>query len=86
MDLETEHPGVKVSMLKALSNVATRHLLDTRLNPPAELRARVPQSSSLPGAVAADRSPCRLDKGVVAGKAGGRRLRILQAEELSQPS
>ena len=39
MDLEREHPGVKQSMLKALSNVAPRHLLDTRLNPPAELRA-----------------------------------------------
>ena len=42
MDLEIEHPGVKQSMLKALSNVAPRHLLDTRLNPPAELRARIP--------------------------------------------
>lgn len=41
MDLEVEHPGVKASMLKALGNVAPRHLLDTRLNPPAELRARV---------------------------------------------
>src|SRR5262245_46660333 len=39
MDLEVEHPGVKQSMLKALGNVAPRHLLDTRLNPPAELRA-----------------------------------------------
>jgi hypothetical protein len=29
-------------MLKALGNVAPRHLLDTRLNPPAELRARAP--------------------------------------------
>jgi tRNA 2-thiocytidine biosynthesis protein TtcA len=38
MDLEGEHPGVKQSMLKALGNVAPRHLLDTRLNPPAELR------------------------------------------------
>ena len=28
-------------MLKALGNVAPRHLLDTRLNPVAELRARV---------------------------------------------
>jgi tRNA 2-thiocytidine biosynthesis protein TtcA len=41
MELETEHPGVKQSMLKALGNVAPRHLLDTRLNPPAELRARL---------------------------------------------
>src|SRR5258705_2684090 len=41
-ELEREHPGVKQSMLKALGNVAPRHLLDTRLNPPAELRARVP--------------------------------------------
>jgi tRNA 2-thiocytidine biosynthesis protein TtcA len=41
MDLEVENPGVKNSMLKALSNVAPRHLLDTRLNPPAELRATV---------------------------------------------
>jgi hypothetical protein len=28
-------------MLKALSNVAPRHLLDRRLNPPAELRAAI---------------------------------------------
>src|SRR6186713_1414427 len=38
MDLEVEHPGVKQSMLKALGNVAPRHLLDTRLNPPGNLR------------------------------------------------
>jgi tRNA(Ile)-lysidine synthase TilS/MesJ len=86
MDLETEHPGVKVSMLKALANVATRHLLDTRLNPPAELRARVPQSTARPCAPAAGRAPAPDDDGVVADSAGGRRLRILQAEELSQPS
>lgn len=36
MDLDREHPGVKSSMLKALGNVAPRHLLDTRLNPIAE--------------------------------------------------
>ncbi|HZT76656.1 MAG TPA: tRNA 2-thiocytidine(32) synthetase TtcA [Vicinamibacterales bacterium] len=41
MELEREHPGVKNSMLTALGNVAPRHLLDTRLNPPADLRVRV---------------------------------------------
>ncbi|MBM4185502.1 MAG: tRNA 2-thiocytidine(32) synthetase TtcA [Gemmatimonadetes bacterium] len=40
-ELEIEHPGVKQSMLKALGNVAPRHLLDVRLNPPAELRPLV---------------------------------------------
>ena len=29
--LEAEHPGIKASMLKALSNVKTGHLLDRRL-------------------------------------------------------
>ena len=41
LDLEREHPGVKQSMLKALGNVAGRHLLDRRMNPVAELRASV---------------------------------------------
>jgi len=41
LDFESEHPGVKSSMLTALGNVAPRHLLDTRLNPPSDLRAEV---------------------------------------------
>jgi tRNA 2-thiocytidine biosynthesis protein TtcA len=44
MDMEAEHPGVKQSMLKALGNVGPRHLLDTRLNPPGELRRRAQAS------------------------------------------
>ena len=39
MDLERDHVGVKQSMLKALSNVSPRHLLDTRLNPSVEILA-----------------------------------------------
>jgi tRNA 2-thiocytidine biosynthesis protein TtcA len=38
LDLEREHAGVKQSMLKALTNVMPRHLLDLRLNPSGELR------------------------------------------------
>ncbi len=41
IDFETEHPGVKNSMLKALGNIAPRHLLDARLNPTAELPSQV---------------------------------------------
>src|SRR5438067_677398 len=41
MELETEHAGVKQSMLKALANIAPRHLLDCRLNPPSELTVRL---------------------------------------------
>jgi hypothetical protein len=48
---------VKQSMLKALANVAPRHLLDTRLNPPGELRAltaplkRGPTDEKIPAVV-----------------------------------
>jgi len=38
-DLEHQHAGVKHSMLKALANVSPRHLLDTRLNPSANIGA-----------------------------------------------
>jgi hypothetical protein len=48
MELDREHPGVKQSMLKALGNVAPRHLLDSRLNPPAELHARREAPIQLP--------------------------------------
>lgn len=41
-ELEVEHPEVKNSMIRALANVAPRHLLDRRLNPLPELRALVP--------------------------------------------
>ena len=37
-ELEVEHPEVKSSMIRALANVAGRHLLDPRLNPLPELR------------------------------------------------
>ena len=37
-ELEVEHPEIKNSMIRALGNVASRHLLDTRLNPVSELR------------------------------------------------
>ena len=46
LDLEREHAGIKQSMLRALGNVAPRHLLDTRLNPPAELRAEVAEAAA----------------------------------------
>jgi tRNA 2-thiocytidine biosynthesis protein TtcA len=37
-ELEVEHPEIKNSMIRALGNVAPRHLLDTRLHPMAEHR------------------------------------------------
>ena len=38
-ELEVEHPEIKNSMLRAIGNVASRHLLDKRLNPLPELHA-----------------------------------------------
>jgi hypothetical protein len=60
MELEREHPGVKQSMLKALSNVVPRHLLDTRLNPPANLRVRL-KADDLPVRLKADTTYERAD-------------------------
>ncbi len=45
-DLEHEHPGVRKSLLRALANVAPRHLLDTRLNPVADTVRDLARSAS----------------------------------------
>ena len=47
-ELEVEHPDVKSSMLKALTNVAGRHLLDQRLNPLPELREAALAGGAVP--------------------------------------
>ena len=46
--LEVEHPEVKNSMIRALGNVASRHLLDRRLNPLPELRDAALASGAVP--------------------------------------
>ena len=48
MELEREHPNVKASMIKALTNVAPRHLLDLRLNPLPELVEAVNERPLIP--------------------------------------
>ncbi len=47
-ELEVEHPDVKNSMIRALGNVAGRHLLDTRLNPLPELRDTALATGAVP--------------------------------------
>jgi tRNA 2-thiocytidine biosynthesis protein TtcA len=47
-ELEVEHPEVKSSMIRALANVAPRHLLDRRLNPLPELHDAVTQAAAAP--------------------------------------
>src|ERR671919_2916246 len=46
--LEVEHPEVKSSMIRALGNVAGRHLLDKRLNPLPELREAALAGGAVP--------------------------------------
>jgi len=47
-ELEVEHPEIKSSMIRALANVAPRHLLDRRLNPLPEMRALAGTRESAP--------------------------------------
>jgi tRNA 2-thiocytidine biosynthesis protein TtcA len=47
-ELEIEHPDIKSSMIRALGNVAGRHLLDKRLNPLPELRDAIPRDLAVP--------------------------------------
>src|SRR5215207_6279567 len=47
-ELEIEHPEVKNSMIRALGNVAGRHLLDQRLNPLPELRDTALAAGAVP--------------------------------------
>src|SRR5215210_1601956 len=47
-ELEVEHPDVKNSMIRALTNVAGRHLLDKRLNPLPELREAALSDGAVP--------------------------------------
>ncbi|MCC6991650.1 MAG: tRNA 2-thiocytidine(32) synthetase TtcA [Acidobacteria bacterium] len=46
MELEREHPQVKASMLKALTNVKPRHLLDRRLH--GDVAAAAPDAPAVP--------------------------------------
>jgi tRNA 2-thiocytidine biosynthesis protein TtcA len=47
-ELEVEHPEVKSSMIRALANVAPRHLLDRRLHPLPALREAAAAAASTP--------------------------------------
>jgi tRNA 2-thiocytidine biosynthesis protein TtcA len=46
--LEVEHPDVKNSMIRALGNVAGRHLLDKRVQPLPELRDPALMAGAVP--------------------------------------
>ncbi len=45
-ELEVEHPDIKSSMLRALANVAPRHLLDKRLHPIPESRDAIDRAGT----------------------------------------
>jgi tRNA 2-thiocytidine biosynthesis protein TtcA len=47
-ELEVEHPDIRNSMIRALGNVAGRHLLDKRLNPLPELRDAALAGGAMP--------------------------------------
>jgi tRNA 2-thiocytidine biosynthesis protein TtcA len=50
-ELEVEHPDIKNSMIRALANVGTRHLLDRRLHPvpeQAHIVSEKPDDGSVP--------------------------------------
>jgi tRNA 2-thiocytidine biosynthesis protein TtcA len=47
-ELEVEHPDIKSSMIRALANVASRHLLDRRLHPLPELRDLAERQGAVP--------------------------------------
>jgi tRNA 2-thiocytidine biosynthesis protein TtcA len=47
-ELEVEHPDVKSSMIRALGNVASRHLLDRRLHPLPELAGGAGSDRAVP--------------------------------------
>jgi tRNA 2-thiocytidine biosynthesis protein TtcA len=47
-ELEVEHPEIKQSMIRAIGNVASRHLLDRRLHPLPELREAALAGGAVP--------------------------------------
>jgi tRNA 2-thiocytidine biosynthesis protein TtcA len=50
-ELEVEHPDIKSSMIRALANVGTRHLLDKRLHPLPEHASHPDPAANQSGAI-----------------------------------